>query len=189
MKPLPVDDKNPPADLDNLDDLIMWMAFKEAKALIKFDAVPKPIELKSDSPESWIDRAEYREILQQWEWLRALGDFTKTSELDSSDAMLFQKVVTLQAWFAMDRELADTCRRGPDMAKNTTSPETVYIESPKVCCVILSTDKASARSGAHARLAKAVDLGKNHPYLLLFSRWLSACPYTLRAATLLEVPT
>ena len=40
MKPFPKDEKNPLADNSNFDDLILWMACKEAKALIKFDAVP-----------------------------------------------------------------------------------------------------------------------------------------------------
>jgi hypothetical protein len=42
MKPLPKDEKNPLADGASLDDLQLWMAFKEAKALIQFDAAPAP---------------------------------------------------------------------------------------------------------------------------------------------------
>jgi hypothetical protein len=38
MKPLPKDEKNPLADDAGHDDLIVWMAYKEARALIK----PKP---------------------------------------------------------------------------------------------------------------------------------------------------
>jgi tetratricopeptide (TPR) repeat protein len=37
MKPLPKDDKNPLAGGANADDLILWLAYKEAKELIKFD--------------------------------------------------------------------------------------------------------------------------------------------------------
>ncbi len=46
MKPLPVDEQKPVAggadadDLTTADDLIMWMAYKEAKAMIQFDAAP-----------------------------------------------------------------------------------------------------------------------------------------------------
>ena len=40
MRPLPTDEKNPLGDKDNADDLILWMAFKEAKVLIRFDAAP-----------------------------------------------------------------------------------------------------------------------------------------------------
>jgi hypothetical protein len=38
MKPLPADEKNPLGAEDSTDDLILWMAYKEAKAMIKFDA-------------------------------------------------------------------------------------------------------------------------------------------------------
>ena len=36
-RPLPADEKNPFADGANTDDLILWLAHKEAKALIGFD--------------------------------------------------------------------------------------------------------------------------------------------------------
>jgi WD40 repeat protein len=42
MKPLPADEKNPLAGNASADDLIVWLAYKEAKALIKFDATPPP---------------------------------------------------------------------------------------------------------------------------------------------------
>ena len=40
MKPLPADDKNPLAGGADHDDLILWLACKEAKALIGFDPPP-----------------------------------------------------------------------------------------------------------------------------------------------------
>jgi hypothetical protein len=42
MKPLPKDEKNPLADDASPDDLILWLAYKEAKATIKFDSAPPP---------------------------------------------------------------------------------------------------------------------------------------------------
>jgi hypothetical protein len=44
MKPLPKDEKNPLAGGATTDDLILWLAYKEAKALIGFDAAPGPSE-------------------------------------------------------------------------------------------------------------------------------------------------
>jgi ABC-type branched-subunit amino acid transport system ATPase component len=44
MKPLPTDEKNPLAGNARADDLILWMAYKEAKALIQFEAAPKKVE-------------------------------------------------------------------------------------------------------------------------------------------------
>jgi WD40 repeat protein/serine/threonine protein kinase len=40
MRPLPADEKKPLDGETNADDLILWMAYKEAKAMIKFDAQP-----------------------------------------------------------------------------------------------------------------------------------------------------
>jgi serine/threonine protein kinase len=42
MKPLPKDEKDPLAGNAYNDDLILWMAYKEAKALIQFEAAPTP---------------------------------------------------------------------------------------------------------------------------------------------------
>ncbi len=42
MKPLPKDENNPLAGNANADDLILWLAYREAKALIQFDAAPPP---------------------------------------------------------------------------------------------------------------------------------------------------
>ncbi len=40
MKPPPKDENNPLADDAYYDDLILWLAYKEAKAMIGFDAAP-----------------------------------------------------------------------------------------------------------------------------------------------------
>ncbi len=40
IKPLPADENNPLAEGVVHNDLIMWLAYKEAKAMIKFDAAP-----------------------------------------------------------------------------------------------------------------------------------------------------
>jgi hypothetical protein len=40
MKPLPNDEQNPLANNAYYDDLILWLACKEAKAMIRFDEGP-----------------------------------------------------------------------------------------------------------------------------------------------------
>jgi hypothetical protein len=47
MKPLPKDEENPLANNASHDDLILWLAYKEAKALIRLDTVP-PEQAKPD---------------------------------------------------------------------------------------------------------------------------------------------
>jgi WD40 repeat protein/serine/threonine protein kinase len=44
MKPLPKDDKNPLAGGATADDLMLWLAYKEAKAMVHFDATPPKSE-------------------------------------------------------------------------------------------------------------------------------------------------
>ena len=39
-KPLPKDEKNPLADNASQDDLVLWMAYKDSKALIKLEPAP-----------------------------------------------------------------------------------------------------------------------------------------------------
>jgi serine/threonine protein kinase/WD40 repeat protein len=48
MKPLPKDEQNPLTNVADRNDLIVWLAYKEAKALIQFDAAPPP-NAKNDS--------------------------------------------------------------------------------------------------------------------------------------------
>jgi hypothetical protein len=40
MKTLPADEQNPMTDGITENDLVIWLAYKEGKALIHFDAVP-----------------------------------------------------------------------------------------------------------------------------------------------------
>ena len=40
MKPPPKDQRNPLADGADHDELILWLAYKETKAMIHFDAAP-----------------------------------------------------------------------------------------------------------------------------------------------------
>ena len=42
MKSLPSDENNPLASAADVNDLILWLAYKEAKALIKLDLAPSP---------------------------------------------------------------------------------------------------------------------------------------------------
>ncbi len=46
MKPLPKDEKNPLAGNADHDDLILWLAYREAKALIQLNPAPPPSKAK-----------------------------------------------------------------------------------------------------------------------------------------------
>jgi len=93
----------------------------------------------------------------------------------AGDTMLFQKLAALQAWFALDREFADTCQREVDLAENTTHPETAG-RVAEACCLLPSTDKT--RLEAVVALArKAVQLGKENQYLPYFKMALGMAEY------------
>jgi eukaryotic-like serine/threonine-protein kinase len=47
MKPLPKDEQNPLANNATYEALILWLAYKEAKAMIEFDAAP-PAKTEND---------------------------------------------------------------------------------------------------------------------------------------------
>jgi WD40 repeat protein/tetratricopeptide (TPR) repeat protein len=42
MRRIPADDEHPLAGGADVDDLVLWLAYKEAKAMLKFDAAPPP---------------------------------------------------------------------------------------------------------------------------------------------------
>jgi hypothetical protein len=50
MKPLPKDEKTPLADNADHDDLIRWLAYKEAKELVGRDATPDAAPRRNASP-------------------------------------------------------------------------------------------------------------------------------------------
>jgi hypothetical protein len=98
----------------------------------------------------------------------ALVHLVTLSAARPDDTALFQKLAALQAWFGLDKELADTCRRGLALAKDATVAGTAD-RVAKACCVLPSTDKAQ-QDAALALARRAVQIGKesNDPYL----RWL-----------------
>jgi WD40 repeat protein len=93
----------------------------------------------------------------------------KVSASNPEDTSLFQKVAALQAWFGQEKELADTCRRGLELAENTTVPETAE-RVAKACCLLPSTGKAQLE-GVLALARKAVELGGKTPNLPWF--WMA----------------
>ncbi len=105
----------------------------------------------------------------------AVPYLAKTSAADPSDTLLFVRVAALQAWFGQEKELADTCRRGLQLAENTTVPETAD-RVAKACCLLPSTEKA--RLEAVLALARqAVRLGKDSLYLPWFQMALGMAEF------------
>ena len=65
----------------------------------------------------------------------------KASAADAKDTLLALKVAALQAWFGLEKELADTRQRILAFAKETNDAVTAEIAA-KACSILPSTDKA-----------------------------------------------
>jgi serine/threonine protein kinase/Flp pilus assembly protein TadD len=97
------------------------------------------------------------------------------SAANPEDTVLSLKVAALQAWFGRDKELADTCRRRLELAKDTTVPETAD-RVAKACCLLPSTEKAQLEA-ALTLARKAVQLGKGSQNLPWFQMALGMAEY------------
>ena len=116
------------------DDLLLWMAYKEAIQLLHVDSL---------APEKLADNAEALADSQDL----ALIDLTAAAE---------------QAWFHQDKEYADTCRRAVELGKGSNDPTT--LERVAKTCLLRPGSEAGRVADALAFARKAVDLGKGHPY-------------------------
>jgi dipeptidyl aminopeptidase/acylaminoacyl peptidase len=105
----------------------------------------------------------------------ALAYLVKVSVAKADDTALFLKVAALQAWFGQYKELAETCRRGLELAKDTTVPVTAE-RLAKACCIRPSTEKAQLEA-VLALARKAVELGKNSQGLPWFQMALGMAEY------------
>jgi WD40 repeat protein len=93
----------------------------------------------------------------------ALVHFVRLSTATPQDTILFLKVAALQAWFGQHKDLADTCGRGLELARDTTDIATAD-RVAKACCLLPTTEKAQ-RKAALTLARKAVQLGKGSPDL------------------------
>src|SRR5262249_15984885 len=98
----------------------------------------------------------------------ALVHLAALSAAKPDDTFVFQRLAALQPSFPPAQELASTCRRGLELAKNTTDPETAD-RVAKACCVLPWTDKTQ-HEAVLALARKAVQLGRasHHVYLPYF---------------------
>jgi WD40 repeat protein/serine/threonine protein kinase/tetratricopeptide (TPR) repeat protein len=103
------------------------------------------------------------------EWL------AKASIAIPEDMMLFQKVAALQAWFGQDKELVETCRRGLELARNTTNPGTAD-RAAKACCMLPGISHAQPEA-VLALAQRAVDLSQGNSLLLWFQMGLGMAEY------------
>jgi WD40 repeat protein/tetratricopeptide (TPR) repeat protein len=94
---------------------------------------------------------------------------------NADDTYLLIEVAALQAWFGKDAELAVTCRRALESARDKTDPTTAD-RTAKICCLRPSSDNARINA-ALALARRAVTLGKDHVWLPYFRMALGMAEY------------
>jgi hypothetical protein len=99
----------------------------------------------------------------------------KASADDPKDTRLLLEVAALQAWFGQDKELAATCRRTLEFAKDMSDPMTAE-RAAKACSLSPTPDKSRLESSL-ALARKAVEIGKTHGLLPWFRMTLGMGEY------------
>jgi tetratricopeptide (TPR) repeat protein len=178
-----------PGDHD-LDPLRARADFRDLMADVAFPrdpfAGPSPLSRSvpetlgtSDADGVLAKRAEGHRLLaagRTREGLPLLVSALASEPDDSSSAKsLLIEVAALQAWFGQDAQLAATCRRALESARDTTDPTTAE-RTAKICC-LRSTDDRAILDPTLALARHAVELGKDHPYLPYFQMALGMAEY------------
>jgi len=176
MKPLPKDENNPLAGDAIPDDLVLWMAYKEAKALLKIEL--SPIELLEQARDDEVKTlgADHPSTLATTQNLveaymtsgrthESVSLLAKASSASPKDTILSLKAAALQAWFGQDKELAATRQRILALAKGTSDAFTAE-RAAKACSILPSPDKAELEA-ALALGRTAAEVGKGGEWNLL----------------------
>jgi tetratricopeptide (TPR) repeat protein len=105
----------------------------------------------------------------------ALASLTILSVAHPADLPLAAKVAALQAWFGQQHELAETCGRVLDFARDTTDPPTA--ERAAKIGSLSSTMDPARRGSALALARRAVELGSAHAWLPYYRMALGMAEY------------
>jgi WD40 repeat protein/tetratricopeptide (TPR) repeat protein len=173
MKPLPADETNPLAGGASDNDLILWLAFKEARTLLKIDL--SPIELLEQARNDEVKTlgaghpttlATTNQLIDAYlagsRTRDAVPLLATVSSANPSDTLLSLKVAALQAWFGQDKELAATLQRIRAYARDASDADTPE-QAAKACSIRASTNKGEL-DAALALARKAVELHKDEQF-------------------------
>ncbi len=176
MKPLPKDENNPLAGSASVEDLLTWLAYKEARTLLKIDLSQIELLEQTREDEAKTLVADHPTTLATTQLLveaylngghtrDAVPRLATLSAANPNDTLLCMKVAALQAWFAQEKELAATRVRLLASAKDTKNMYTAD-RVAKACSLSPYSDKVELE--AALTLARtAVELGKGGDFNLL----------------------
>lgn len=150
---LPSDEKNPFANASH-DDVIYWLAFKEAMTLLKIDQSPVNLLEQARNDEEKALGPNDPSILALTQRLadayvaagrtrEAVPHLAKLSATKLTDHLLMMKVAALQGWFGQDKELAATRKWLIGLSTDTNDPNTGVA---RACCIAPLTDKTELES-------------------------------------------
>jgi WD40 repeat protein/tetratricopeptide (TPR) repeat protein len=131
--------------------------------------------VSGDTNTSLAQKNEGHELLTAGLTLEGLSVLASALASDPDDTCLLLEVAALQAWFGKDAELAVTCRRALEFARDTKDPPTAD-RAAKICCLHPSVDKPRL-DAALALARRAVTLGKDHGWLPYFRMAVGMAEY------------
>jgi serine/threonine protein kinase/Flp pilus assembly protein TadD len=113
----------------------------------------------------------------------AIPCYQKVVELDPNNSMAYLTLAALQAWFGQDKELAATCARALQVARDTRNPMMADCVA-KTCSLRQADDQTHKAALVLAR--RAVELGKEHPFRVWFQMAVGMAEYRSRHYTAAE---
>jgi tetratricopeptide (TPR) repeat protein len=170
MAPPPKDEQNPLTNGAYWDDLILWLAYKEARTLLKIELSPIEIleearkdevkTLGADHPTTVATTLKLADAYVAGGRTReSVPLLASVSAANPKDTFLSIKVAALQAWFGQEKELAATRQRILAFARGTNDAGIADLAA-KSCSILRSTDKAELEAAlALGRTAVKDDKG------------------------------
>ncbi len=167
MKPLPTDENNPLGGNATHAEIFVWLAYKEARTLLKIDLSPIELleearadEVRALGPNHPTTLATTRMLAEAYvaggRTREAVPHLASLSTANPRDLALFMKVAALQAWFGQQKELAATRQRLLASAKGT-NVAILADNTARACSIRPSTDQAELEAAA-ALARRAVKL-------------------------------
>ena len=186
MKPLPADELNPLAEGADHDQLIVWLAYKEARALIKIEQSLVELleqvrddEVKKFGPGHASTLATMNNLAEAYinggRTREAVSLYAAMSLANPEDTWVAHAAAVLQAWFELDQELTTSRQRILALANGTT--DLVTAERAAKACSIHPSAQKEELDAALTLARRAVELGKTHQFLAYFQMTLGMAEY------------
>lgn len=170
MSPLPADPKNPLANGADGPTIAMWMAYGEAKSLLKMQG-PGELEFKQRREAM----ASMRRLFSEAEpesnskhMPEAVAHLASASELGPQQTYLAEFVAVFQAWYGQDVQWKATASRSLKLAAATHFATTAE-RAAKVAVLRPSSDKAQI-AAALALARRAIELSRGDNRYMPFYR-------------------